>query len=113
MPTIESSIQTLLGALCSGRCYPLVNNSASVVSPYITYQVIDAAPYKVSNSTEKVRLQVDVFGSTYSSAKTLAASVKTAVNGATFAGTSLITNMDLYEEVSKEYRVLLEFYIWP
>jgi len=113
MPTIEASIQMLLGALCSNRCYPLINTQPTIVSPYITFQVIDGTPYKLGTTTEKIRLQVDVWASTYGAAKTLAASVKTAINGATFAGTSLITNMDLYEEVSKEYRVLLEFYIWP
>jgi len=116
MPTIEAQLQTLLGNLCAGRCYPLINTTPTIVSPYITFQVIDAAPMLVSANSakqEKMRVQVDVFGTTYSSAKTLAQSVKTAIDTASFAGTSLITNMDLYEEASKEYRVLLEFYIWP
>jgi len=113
MPTIEAQLQTLLGNLCAGRCYPLINTMPTIVSPYITFQVIDAAPFKASNADEKMRVQVDVFGTTYSSAKTLAQSVKTAIDTASFAGTSLITNMDLYEEEGKEYRVLLEFYIWP
>jgi len=116
MPTIEASIQTLLGNLCSGRCYPVVNTMPTLVSPYITFQVIDAVPMLVSANSakpEKMRLQVDIWAATYGAAKTLAASAKTAIDTATFAGTALIATMDLYEEVSKEYRVMIEFYIWP
>ena len=112
MPTIEAQLQTLFGNLCSGRCYPLIAPEGTV-SPYITFQVIDSTPWKLATAEEKTRLQADVFGGTYGAAKTLAVSVKTALDTATFAASSMITNMDLYEEVSKEYRVLLEFYIWP
>ncbi len=37
MPTVEASIQSTLGALVSGRCYPLVNTSATITAPYITF----------------------------------------------------------------------------
>jgi hypothetical protein len=114
--TIEATIQTLLGALCSGRCYPLINTSANIVSPYITFQVISSSPMLVTENSadpEKMRLQIDVWAETYGAAKTLAASVKTAIDTSTAFASALEMSMDLYEEESKEYRVMIEFYIWP
>jgi len=116
MATIEAQIQTLLGALVTGRCYPLINTQPTIVLPYITFQVIDAVPMLVTaniTKPEKMRLQVDVFGQTYGSVKGIAAQVKTAIDNATFAGTATISSMDLYEEVTKEHRIMIEFYIWP
>jgi len=113
MATIESQLQTLLGNLATGRCYPLINTSTAIVTPYITYQVIHSSLMTVVSDKEKMRVQIDVFATTYGAAKSLAQSVKSVIDTASFAGTSLIMNMDLYEEASKEYRVMLEFYIWP
>ena len=114
MPTIEAQIQTLLGNLCSGRCYPLVNTMATLISPYITFQKISGIPDMDLDGPgrENCRFQFDVWATTYSAAKTLAESVKTAMLGASFVNTPIMYS-DLYEEVSKEYRVLLEYYIWP
>jgi hypothetical protein len=116
MATFEADLTTLLGALCSSRCYPLINTSLAVVSPYITFQVIRAVPLFVtgssSNGRQEGRVQIDVWGLTFGSAKTLAASVRTAMDGWTIPN-SIIDSQDLYEEVSKEYRVLLEYSVWP
>jgi len=115
MANFEATLQTLLGNLVSGRCYPLINQSTTIVSPYITFQEIHAAQYiEVDNPTdpEVKRIQIDVWAMTYSAAKTLAGQVKTAMQGASFQNVPIMFQ-DLYEEVSKEYRVLLEYSIWP
>jgi hypothetical protein len=114
--TIEATIQTLMGALVSGRCYPLINTSTTIVSPYITYQVIHASPLLVTENSEdpeRIRLQIDIWATTYGAAKALAASVKAVIDTATAFASALEMSMDMYEDVSKEYRVMIEFYIWP
>ena len=113
MPTIEAQLQTLLGNLCSGRCYPLIAPEGTV-SPFITFQKVSGIPDMDLDGPgrENCRFQFDVWGTTYSAAKTLAESAKTAMVGASFSNTPIMA-MDLYEEVSKEYRVMLEYYIWP
>ena len=110
MAAIESTLQTLLGALVSGRCYPVINNSLTVVAPYITFQMVSGDTW-IQNQDER-RYQIDVYATTYSGARVIAESIKTAMKSASFAN-AIITFQDLYEEVSKEFRVLLEFYIWP
>jgi hypothetical protein len=116
MANFEAELQTLLGNLCSGRCYPLINTTPTIVSPYITFQLIYSTPLLVtdssSNGRQSVRVQIDVWGTTFSSAKTLAKSVRTAMDGWTTPNV-IIDSQDLYEEVSKEYRVLLEYSVWP
>jgi hypothetical protein len=114
--TIEGTIHTLLSPFVAGRCYPIINTSTTIVSPYITYQVISASPLLVTENSadpEKMRVQVDVWATTYGEAKTLAKSVKSAIGASKEFASALEMSMDMYEEVSKEYRVMIEFYIWP
>lgn len=115
MANFEATLQTLLGNLVSGRCYPLINNSTTIVCPYITFQEVHAAPYiMVDNSTdpEVKRIQIDVWAMTYTAARTLAGQVKAAMQGANFQNVPIMFQ-DLYEEVSKEFRVMLEYSVWP
>jgi hypothetical protein len=114
MPTVEANIQSTLGALVSGRCYPLVNTSATITAPYITFQVISQSALTVTATEQKkMRVQVDLFATTYGAARTLLASVEAAMEAATTFESSLIMSFDGYEEVSKEYRVTLDYYVWP
>lgn len=114
MPTVEANIQSTLGALVSGRCYPLVNTSATITAPYIIYQVINRSALTITPPIVKaMRVQVDLFASTYGAAQALLASIEAAMEAATTFESSLIMSMDGYEEVSKEYRVTLDYYIWP
>jgi len=110
MASFEAGLKTLLGNLVSGRCYALVNESPTIVCPYIIFQVVTET--KLVQGQKKLRLQIDVYGKTYTSAKTTADAVQAAMDGPTFA-TSFIMQQDLREEVSKEYRELLEYYVWP
>lgn len=115
MAEFGATLKALLGPLVSGRCYPLINAADTIVSPYITWQEIYSSQYiVVDNPTdpEVKRLQIDVWASTYSAAKTLAKQVMTAMQGASFQNIP-IESQDLYEEVSKEFRVLLEYSVWP
>ena len=99
MATIESTIQTLLGALVSGRCYPIVNASATITLPYITYQVIFAEPLMVtanSANPERVRMQIDVWAGSYGAVKVLGESIKTAMRNSTAFSKILEMSQDLY-----------------
>lgn len=116
MATFEADLQTLLGNLVSGRCYPMINPAPVIGQNYITFQVIYSTPLLVtdssSNGRQSVRVQVDVWGATFSAAKTLAKAVKTAMDGWIIPNV-IIDSQDLYEEVSKEYRAMLEYSVWP
>lgn len=110
---IEGTLQTLLAALVSGRCYPLTAPDKTE-RPYIVYQVVSNVP-SVSldgpNGTENRRIQIDVWGASYNEVKTLELSVKTAMNSALFCNIPLSTG-DLYEPDTQLYRVTMDYSIW-
>jgi hypothetical protein len=113
MADINATLQTLLGALVAGRCYPVINTANTVTSPYITFQLVYAN--QNLGTHEYDRYQIDVWATTFGAAKTLAGQVKAAMKAAAVSSfaNEHIGNQDLYEEVSKEFRVMLEYYIWP
>lgn len=111
---IEGQIQALLGALVSGRCYPIVNTSTDIVSPYITFQVVAATPEVTlsgPSGTENMRVQVDVWAETFGGSKLLASQVKAAMQTASFVNVPVMSQ-DRYEEVTQEYRVSMDYSIW-
>ena len=113
MPTFEATLKTALGALCSNRCYAVVNDSPTITLPYVTFQVIaDQELLLTFPGRDWKRIQVDVWGKTYDEAKALAALAETAVETA-FPASSKNMGFDGYEEVSREYRHTLDYYIWP
>lgn len=111
---IEGTIQALLASLVSGRCYPLVNTSATIVKPYITYQVVSNVP-TVSltgpSGLENRRVQIDIWSDTYGASKALEIQVKAAMNSAPFVNIPLLSQ-DFYEEETKLYRVSVDFSVW-
>jgi hypothetical protein len=110
---VEGDIQTLLAALVSGRCYPLVAPEL-VVKPYIVYSVISNVP-SVSldgpTDTEQRRIQVDVWGETYASVKGLEVTIKSTMAGSSIVNIPLST-MDLYESETKLFRISMDFSVW-
>lgn len=110
--SVESDVQTLLASLVGGRCYPLVNPAKVVGTSYITYQVISGNDLLLSSTGEDMQLQVDIFGTTYDSVKTLAAQAKTAMLATGNFAAVLTNKFDGFEEVTQEYRVTLEFDIF-
>lgn len=111
---IEGQIQSLLGSLVSGRCYPVVNRSVDIVSPYITFQVITATPEVTLDGpcgTENLRVQIDVWAETFGASKSLASQVKAAMQTASFVNVPIMSQ-DLFEEVTQEHRVSMDYSIW-
>ncbi len=110
---IEQQIFDTLKGLVSNRCYPMMMPEKPTF-PAIVYSRISSLPFNtiVSASTlDQIRVQVDIYANTYSAAKTLAASVRTAMEAAAFKAT-LQTDQDLFEPDVKVYRVTQDFYVW-
>jgi hypothetical protein len=110
--TIEATIQTALGALVSGRCYPLVATDP-VVKPYIIYSVISDVQENGLDGFLDIankRIQVDVYTTSYGATKTLAASCKAAMVG---VGSSIhLSSQELFESDTQLYRITMDFSLW-
>lgn len=113
---IESEITTLLknnttlNGLINGRVYPLVAPQ-NVVKPYITYQVInnsDISSFGGEVYENRVRFQIDIYGTTYSSSKAVLNACKEALY--TFRKyPHNINYMENYESDTQLYRQLIDF----
>ena len=113
MATTESTIQSTIGALVGGRCYPADNPAYEGGQTYVIYNVIFEQDLVVTQDgqTEK-RIQIDVYGPTYSTVKSLSNAVKSAMDGLSGYATAMIQRFDDYEEVTREFKHTLEFYVW-
>ena len=110
---VEGDIQTLLAALVSGRAYPLTAPDP-VIKPYIIFQVISDVQ---QNHLEGYagfsnrRFQIDAYATSYGAAKTMAASIKTAMAASLIINVHLSSH-DLYEPEVQLYRVSMDFSVW-
>lgn len=120
MSALEPKIYTALSgdsavsAVVSTRIYPMVLPQ-DVTLPAITYSRISGGQVNSMggfSNLENPRVQVDVWAATYTAAKTLAALVHTAMGGATTYSAILISDMDLFEDDTKIYRVSMDFSVW-
>ena len=110
---IETSVYTLLAPLNSNRVYPLLMPQNPTL-PAIVYSRIASTPQNVLSAPptlDQVRLQIDVWASTYKAAKTLAASVRNAMETASFSAT-LQSDDDSYEPETGLYRVSSDYYVF-
>lgn len=110
---IETSIFTALKTLVSNRCYPLLMPQSPTL-PAIVYQRISNQPSNIldkSRTLDLVRIQIDCYSTTYSGAKTLASSVQSSMQTATFSAT-LQNDTDFFEAETDLYRVSLDYYVW-
>lgn len=110
----ESDLQSLLGALVSGRCYPLVAPDP-VIKPYITFQVInddDLTALDGPIGTNNKRIQVNAWATTYGGAKTLKDSIKAAMAGSSIVNLPIPSLGDTYDPETKLHGQIMEFSIW-
>jgi hypothetical protein len=108
----EGDLQDILEPLASGGCYPVINDSASITYPYITYTGIFKAKLTIHSGTQnKRRVQIDVFGNTYGDVKSLMEDIDTALETSGVA-CAFINEVDAFEEVPRTYRGILEYYFW-
>jgi hypothetical protein len=111
--TIEATIQSVLGALVTGRCYPMIAPDKTV-KPYVVYQVISNVPEVTLDGvtdTENRRVQVDIYDRSYGAVKTLELAVKAAMEAATFINIPL-SSRETYETDTQLYRVSIDYSIW-
>lgn len=110
---IETSIYAALSGLANGRVYPLVAPE-KVTFPCIVYSRISSTPENTLDggaTIDLVRIQVDTYANTYSAAKVLAGSVRSALENSNVKAT-LQTDQDLFEPDLKVYRVSQDYYVW-
>lgn len=111
--TIEQDIYNTLDGLAGGRVYPLVMPENGT-KPAIVCLRIASTPENTLNggaTIDQIRFQIDTYANTYAEAKSLSASVRTAMESASFKGT-LQTDQDLFEPDVKLYRVTQDYYVW-
>jgi hypothetical protein len=110
---IEEDVFNALKGLVSNRCYPLLMPQ-NPSYPSIIYTRISSTPENTLNggaTIDLVRFQIDSYAETYSAARTLAASVRTAMEAAAFKGL-LQTDQDFLEPDVTVYRVTQDYYVW-
>lgn len=110
---IEEDIFNALKGLVSNRCYPLLMPE-NPSYPSIIYTRISSTPENTLNggaTIDLVRFQIDSYAETYSAARTLATSVRTAMEAAAFKGL-LQTDEDFFEPDVTIYRVTQDYYVW-
>lgn len=110
---VETSIFDALKDLVNGRCYPMTLPQ-NPTYPSIVYARVGSTPANVlegGSTIDHVRIQVDAFAKTYDAAKTLAASVRSAMEAAEFKAT-LQLDFDYYEPELDLYQVTQDFYVW-
>ena len=110
-----ASLVTLLsGNTAAGtRVHPLTAPD-SEGRPYITYQritAVDNTPLSGGAAFFNTRMQIDVYADTYIAADSIASQVKTLLAGWSVKNVQ-ISDVDLYENEVKLFRVQLDYSIW-
>lgn len=110
---VENDIFDALKSIVSNRCYPMQMPQGSAL-PAIVYSRVASNPQnrlQGGASIDQVRIQVDIYATTYKQTKDLATQVRTAMESADFKAT-LQSDEDFYEPDVKYYRVSMDFYTW-
>lgn len=105
---------SLITDLTSSRIYPVHLPQATSL-PALTYQRAGSERvYSLSgySTLENPSLQIDCWSSSFEGAKTLAANVKTVMDGASAFAAILVDDTDLYEDEVGIHRVSQDFSIW-
>jgi hypothetical protein len=108
-----------VSALIATRIYPLLLPNRATL-PAATYQVISTTPlYDLQDrvNVTKLRLQIDVWASTYVAARSTAEAILSALdnfsgslpNSTRVFGIQLRSSTDYFEHEALTYRVLMEF----
>lgn len=113
--TIEADLFTLLssGTDAGSRVYPLVAPD-SPVKPYLVYQRIFGNSENLMRGQAGIintRFQIDCYADTFLAARVLFNQVDTKFSGWAIQNVS-ISNLDLYEQDVKLYRVTADYSVW-
>ena len=109
------STSTAITALVASRIYPIVISENSHL-PAIDYSFVggSASPTLTTTGTQKYRLEVNCWGSTYADAVTLRNAVIGTLNGYLSPTMSIqfLMPRDLFDDTLLQYRAIAEFYIY-
>jgi len=111
--TIEQTIFTALSSLANSRVYPLIAPE-KVAMPYIVYTKVASVPENTLDggaTIDLVRMQIDIYESNYSLAKSLADSVRLELEGLSIKAT-MQSEFDFFETDLHIYRVSQDYLIW-
>jgi hypothetical protein len=110
---IEIDIFDRLKGLVSNRVYPIIMPQNPTL-PAVVYTRITNTPINVLGhqpTLDQVRVQIDVWANTYKESKTLAKSVRNAMETASFSAT-LQSDDESYEPETGLYRVSSDYYVY-
>lgn len=113
---IETELVTHLDSLVAGRIFPLVAPEGTE-TPYLVYQTITDEEQNTldcnggTDNLSNARMQIDVWGESYTEAKNTAKTVRAAMKS--FARQNVCGPVtEDYESETKLYRVILDYSIW-
>lgn len=98
-------------ALINERVYPLVAPQ-NVIKPYITYRVINGLKIQCLGGQifqGDYRMQLDCFGTSYASVKSISQAVKNCLIG--FMTSNNINIIDDYDDETRLFRQIIDFKI--
>ncbi len=102
---------TSVNALVSGRVYPLVAPQ-NVQKPFIVYRVVSGLKIQCMGGEICIgdyRMQLDCYGLTYSSVKSIGQAVKSCLVG--FMSSNSIDMMDEYDDEAQLFKQIIDFKI--
>jgi hypothetical protein len=112
---IQEDLVTLLSSSLSGRIYGGIGVQKPIL-PYVVYSRVVSLVENIlagngNPPINNTRMQIDVWASSYSSAQSTAAAIRTLMLG---WATQNVSNgeQDLYEEDTRLHRVLMDYSIW-
>jgi hypothetical protein len=111
--TIESQIFDALKSLVNNKVYPIVIPQKATM-PAVVYNRIATNAQNVlagGATIDQIRFQVDTYATTFAAARTLAAQVRLAMEGAIFKAT-LQSELDFFEDEINYYRISQDYYVW-
>jgi hypothetical protein len=110
---VEEDFYTVLRTVAD-RVYPIIMPQNTTLDA-ITYQVIDSVPENSLDGyagLKNSRIQVDVWSATYAGSKALAKRVHNVINESDVITAIMISENELYETETQDYRVSMDFSVW-
>lgn len=113
--SVETSLVTVIGALCSSRCYADFA-SHGTTRPYVTYQQVGGAVLNPINGSapgkRNARVQVNVWADTRQAANELMRSIEDAVRPSPLNGRPIGALISRVDEITALRGAQQDFSLW-
>jgi hypothetical protein len=115
MPLIQTTLFSILNpAVSPVPVYPS-ESPEGTLGAHIVYFRVSTVPANVlalnAAPITQTRFQIDVYADNYDAAQALAGTVKTAMAGASLQNV-LISEQDMFEDGTRQHRVMLDYNVW-